>query len=91
MKVCAHYNLGPFDQHHMRADSIGQAASAFREQLRDHYGDLEGILDRTGEEHRPTMTINEQCADCNSRMNFHDYPMLAYSVGKRGGITKVFV
>lgn len=88
MKVCAHYNLGPFDQHFFRAPSMKAAVSEFRDQLRDYYGCLEGIIERTGDEHRPSISLYPQCDDCSAQMCFHDYPMAVYSVGPRNGIGK---
>ena len=91
MKVCAHYNLGPFNQHFMRCSTKAKALSEFREQLEIFYGDLEGILERTGEEYAPSISLYPQCDDCASNMCFHDYPMSHYRVGPRGGIRKEFV
>ena len=88
MKVCAHYNLGAFDQNYGRFDSAKQAVEFFREQLENFYGDTAGILDRTGEDHRPVVSLYPQCDDCASNMCFHDYPMSRYTIGVRGGIQK---
>lgn len=91
MKVCAHYNLGPFDQHFFRAASVGNAIDEFREQLEIFYGSLEGILDRTGEEYAPSMSLYPQCSECSAQMCFHDYPMRVVKIGPRGGVRKVAV
>lgn len=91
MKVCAHYNLGAFDQQYMRADSVKAALAEFRDGLvANYYGDLKGIVDRTGEDYAPTISFYPQCDDCNSNMCFHDYPMSRYQIGNRGGIRKVY-
>jgi hypothetical protein len=37
------------------------------------------------------MDLYPQCGDCDSAMNFHDYPMVRYELGQRGGIKKVAV
>jgi len=90
MKVCAHENLGPFQNVHFRADSIKQAVERFREDLEGVYGTLEGITERTGEDHAPALGVYPQCPDCDSQMNFHDYPLGLYRVGPRGGIQRMF-
>ena len=72
MKVCAHYNLGPFDRHHMRADSVKAALSEFRDGLvANYYGDLKGILERTGEDYAPRISFYPQCDECTTQMCFH--------------------
>ncbi|QNJ59254.1 hypothetical protein SEA_MRMIYAGI_40 [Mycobacterium phage MrMiyagi] len=91
MKVCAHMNLGPFKNHHERFESASDAVENFRESLEAFYGDLKGIVERTGEDYRPSLDLYPECSDCNSHMNFHDYPMTRYEVGNRGGIRKVIV
>lgn len=88
MKVCAHYNLGPFSQHFMRCATKGNALAEFREQLEIQYGSLDGILDRTGEDYAPSISLYPQCSDCNAQMCFHDYPMAVYTIGPRGGLRK---
>lgn len=91
MKVCAHYNLGPFDQHFGRFDSVKDAISEFRNSLDAFYGCLDGILDRTGEDYAPSISLYPQCDDCSSHMCFHDYPMSVYKIGPRGGIRKEMI
>lgn len=88
MKVCTHYNLGPFNQHFMRNSTKQKGLAEFREQLEIYYGSMEGILDRTGEEHAPSISFYPQCDQCSSNMCFHDYPMAVYRVGPRGGLQK---
>lgn len=91
MKICAHMNLGPYSNHHARFDTIADAVNTFRNELESFYGTLEGILDRTGEDNAPVVDVYPQCNDCDSHMNFHDYPMARYALGPRGGITKRYV
>lgn len=89
MRVCAHMNLGPHSHHHMVAATIGEAVQNFADSLEGYYGSLAGILDRTGEECAPALDLYPACDDCNSQMNFHDYPMARWAVGPRGGIRKL--
>lgn len=91
MKVCAHYNLGAFSQHHDKFDSIKNAVEFFRDSLESYYGDLSGILERTGEDCRPTMSLYPACDDCTDNMCFHDYPQSVFTVGPRGGIRREIV
>ena len=91
MKVCVHYNLGPFDQHYVSAASINEAVRFFRDSLESYYGELSGILERTGEDYAPAMNLYPYCKECTDNMCFHDYPMARYTVGPRGGIRKEFV
>lgn len=91
MKVCAHMNLGPFSHHHSVANTISEAVENFRDSLDAFYGDLSGILERTGEDNAPTLDLYPACDDCSAQMCFHDYPMSRYTVGPRGGIRKEFV
>ena len=89
MRVCAHMILGPFSHHHMVAATIGEAVQNFTDSLEGYYGDLSGILERTGEEYAPNLALYPACDDCNSEMCFHDYPMTRYVVGPRGGINRI--
>lgn len=89
--VCAHMNLGPFVHRHRTYWSIKNAVDNFRDHLEAFYGSLEGILDRTGPDNAPCVDLYPKCNDCNSEMNFHDYPFARYQVGPRGGIRKVNV
>lgn len=83
MKVCAHFNVTPFQHFHRRFGSIYEARRYFEDCLRELdpqpnvYGDL------------PTMDVALQCDDCNDVMNFHEFPRLRFSVGPRKAITKV--
>jgi len=83
MKVCAHFNVLPFQHFHRRFASIYEARRYFEDCLRELnpqpnvYGDL------------PVMDVYPQCSDCNDTMNFHDYQMWRFSTGPRNGITKV--
>lgn len=88
MKVCAHYNMGPFDQNFARRNSIKEVLAEFKESLSDYYGSIEGIIDRTGEEYAPSISLYPQCDDCASNMCFHDYPMSHYRITNRGSLRK---
>jgi hypothetical protein len=77
-KVCAHFNLSPFQHSHERFDSAKEAI----DYLRQH-----GDVDR-GDGERSSVSIYPQCSQCNSHMNFHDWPWLMYSMGPRGGIKR---
>ena len=92
-EVCVHANLGPFVHVHYRMynGGITAATKEFRRRLQNFYGDLNGIVDRTGEDYRPTVDIYPLCNDCNAEMNFHDYPAARYQIGNRGGISKVAI
>ena len=62
MKVCAHFNVTPFQHFHRRFGSIYEARRYFEDCLRELdpqpnvYGDL------------PTMDVALQCDDCNDVM-----------------------
>lgn len=93
--VCAHLNVGPHSNQHFVADSVSEAVSQMKSRLWNHYGSLDGILDRTGVDNAPTLHlyyVDSTYSDkCNSEMNFHDYPSAAWQIGPRGGIRKVYV
>lgn len=98
MFVCAHANLGPFTHSHFTANTIGEAVNKFKTELWNFYGSLDGILDRTGTDNAPCVDLYyydseaELYSDeCNSQMNFHDYPSARWQIGPRGGIRKVYV
>jgi len=91
IEVCAHMNLGPFTNAHGRFSTVWMAVESFKKELERFYGSLEGIIDRTGEDRAPCVDLFPQCPDCNSHMNFHDYPFARYQIGPRGGIRKVAV
>lgn len=84
MKVCAHISpgCGAFSMIHKRFDTIWLAVEYFKA-LTEH--DLMTVTEDT------VMDLYPQCDDCSSLMNFHDYPMVRYAVGPRGGIRKVIV
>lgn len=68
------------------ADTIAQALSIFTEAVedRDRYGSLDHC----------TLTMYHtgmEACECDSTMNFHDYPSVMYGVGKRGGIRREIV
>lgn len=88
MKVCAHINYGPFQNGHERFDSIGAALEFFREKVVDNRY-REGTTDDADGCY--TIDLNEQCDDCSSMENYHDYPMLRYDVGPRGGLRKAYI
>jgi hypothetical protein len=80
MKVCAHINYGPFNRGHERFDSVGSAVAYFaREIAGEDFG--------TGTDEQ-VMDLYPVCDDCDGAVNFHDYPMVRYSVGPRGGIRR---
>lgn len=89
MKVCAHMNLGPYQNAHFRADSTSEAIEFFKNSLVSIYGNTKNAY--TDNQEPPVMDIYQQCDDCDAMMNFHDYPMTRYEVGKFGGIKKVSV
>jgi hypothetical protein len=89
--VCAWMNLGPFSHHIYRYDSIGEAKREFKERLSNFYGSLDGIIDRVGVDYAPCLDLYPQCDECQTHMNFHDYPMSRYKIGNRGGLRKVSV
>lgn len=83
MKVCAWANLSPYQHVHKRFDSQAAGLKWFREYGRDvgwsNHGDPACI------------DFYPVCKDCQDGMNFHDYPMVRFEVGPRGGIRKVCV
>ena len=80
MQVCAHINYGPHNHGHKRFRTIADAVHYFgRDVAGEDYG--------TGTDEQ-VMDLFPQCPDCTSGMNFHDYPMVRYSVGPRGGIVR---
>lgn len=86
MKVCAHINYGPFNNGHERFDSIAEAVEYFRSKVAGvDYGTGLGSREYGDEQN---MDLYPQCSDCSSGMCFHDYPMVRYAVGPRGGIRK---
>lgn len=89
--VCAHMNLGPHMHVHRTFWSIRNAVNGFRDQLENFYGSLDGIIERTGADYAPTLDLYPRCQECNSHMNFHDWPMRRYQLGPRNGIRKVSV
>ena len=86
MKVCAHFCLSPYQHHHQRFDRIYEAVGWLWKYLIQ-----DGNLGPYDENYPVVMDLYPQCEDCNSQMNFHDYPMSRYQVGPRGGIRKVYV
>lgn len=81
MKVCAHINTGPHTNWHERFDSIADAVTAFRQVLDDT-----GV--RRGDGEHYTLDVFDQCGDCDSAMNFHDWPLVRFVLGPRGGIRR---
>lgn len=86
MKVCAHFCLSPYQHCHERFDSSAQAKAWLW-----NYLHCDGNLGPYDPEYPIVMDLYPQCSDCNSTMNFHDYPMTRYEVGPRGGIRKVCI
>jgi hypothetical protein len=82
MKVCAHFNITPFQRGHDRFDTIDKAVESFAEALKE-IDPQPNVYDQL-----PTMNVSAQCADCDSVSNFHEFPMWIFSTGPRGGITK---
>jgi hypothetical protein len=86
MKVCAHFNLSPYQHYHKRFDSIHAAKHWLWDYLIP-----QGNLAPYNPDYPVVLDVYPQCKDCNSQMNFHDYPMARYSVGPRGGIRKEMI
>jgi hypothetical protein len=84
MKVCAHYNYGPFAHEHERYHSIADALYGFTLLLA-----VVGV--DTGDGEHYTIDLYPQCSECDSQMNFHDYPMTRYQLGPRGGLARQYV
>lgn len=83
MKVCAHMFLSPYSSYHKRFDSAAQAKHWLWDYLYPQ-GNLAGY----DPDHPVGMNIYPQCDQCNSQMNFHDYPAYQFVVGPRGGISR---
>lgn len=86
MKVCAHFFLSPYQHYHRRFDSIADARKWLWEYLIPN-----GNLGPYDKDWPVGFDVYPLCEDCNSEMNFHDYPMARYVAGPRGGIKKVMV
>ncbi|QGJ92036.1 hypothetical protein SEA_KEELAN_72 [Gordonia phage Keelan] len=92
MKVCTHINGGSqyaYENQQKNFESISVARQAFRDSLYVRYADPKS------DNEMPVMDVyvladNETC-DCNSHMNFHDYPSKRFTVGPRGGVKEVSV
>lgn len=80
MKVCAHIQLGPFNREHKRFNTIRHAITYFT-------NEVAGIDFGTGTSEQ-SMWLNEQCPDCWSEANFHEFPIVIVQVGPRGGIVR---
>ena len=78
MKICAHFSVAPFEQYHVRLDSIAQAKQELRNQ---------GRIDSFGDGEKPSVWIAPQCSDCSSLMNFHEFATVL-ELGPRGGIRR---
>ena len=83
MKVCAHICVAPFQFVHERHDSVKSALASLREWDESTFGSHAGEP-----EEYPEMNLYPQCADCDSMMNFHDWPMATYRIGPRGGLRR---
>jgi hypothetical protein len=85
MKVCASINLGPFNHEAIMFTSIAEAVRYFR-------SEVAGIDYGTGTDEQ-VMDLYPQCKTsaglrCHSGATFHDWPMVRYAVGPRGGIAR---
>ena len=82
MKVCAHINGGPFQRWHERFASVALAVEAFRVSMAE-------LSVKTGDGEHYTLDLYPQCDDCDSAMNFHDWPMTRFQLGPRGGLQRI--
>ena len=80
MKVCAAINYGPFNHGHKRFDTI-------REAVRYFTNEVAGVDWGTGTDEQ-VMDLYPQCDDCTDGETYHDYPMVRYTVGPRGGVVR---
>ncbi|ANA87343.1 hypothetical protein PBI_KAMPE_111 [Gordonia phage Kampe] len=94
MKICAHINLSPYDHDHKRFDSVNEAKQYLYDAYHRH-----GLVDEGSkyypndyeQYHTACIDYYPQCDECDSAMNFHDYPMGRIVIGARGGIKNVSV
>jgi hypothetical protein len=85
MKVCASITLGPWNHESRMFDSIASAVGYFR-------SEVAGVDYGTGTDEQ-VMDLYPQCEQdsemrCSDRMTFHDYPMVRFAVGLRGGVQR---
>jgi hypothetical protein len=85
MKVCASINLGPFNHEAIMFENIAGAVEYFR-------SEVAGVDYGTGTSDQ-MMDLYPQCGTssglrCHASAIFHDYPILRYAVGPRGGIQR---
>lgn len=72
MKVCAHINLGPFNNVYQRFSSMKEAKEYFVNRIAGtDYG--------TGTDFQ-CMDLYPRCDSCSSAACFHDYPLARYEV-----------
>jgi hypothetical protein len=83
MKVCAHFNVLPFQHFHKRFDTIDKAQDYFEDCLKE-LDPQPNVYDQL-----PTMDVSAQCKNCDDMMNFHEFAMWRFTVGPRKGIVKV--
>jgi hypothetical protein len=86
MKVCAWINTGPFQNRNERFDSIAEAVDYFRREVADPCSRQGYCTDDNDGCY--VMDLYEQCDRCAPMMNFHDHPMVRYSVGPRCGLRR---
>ncbi|AEK10063.1 hypothetical protein FDH96_gp104 [Mycobacterium phage Rey] len=92
MQVCAHINYGPFTNGHETFPTMGAAVDFFRREVVDNpYLTTEFSEDSEYSDYGVMDLYPHDGCDCSDGMNFHDYPMVRYGVGRRGGLRRVAV
>lgn len=87
--VCAHIVTQPFQHERHRFGSIADAVAYFRRHVvASPYGAEPVPGEYPIMDLYPERDENGIACGCDSAMNFHDYPMVRYSVGPRGGIVR---
>jgi len=86
-KYCAHINLGPWNRMQRYFPTIGAAVDYFRSEIRgEDFGT--GTEDQVIDLYIAKDQHSDEKCECNESENYHDYPLVRYSVGPRGGVVR---
>jgi hypothetical protein len=92
-KYCAHFNVGDshFHEYFDRLDAIRAALTEYHDEFGFATTYANDLANGPQIIQQDCVNVNNSCEDCNSDMNFHDYPELRYVIGPRGGVQEVAV
>jgi hypothetical protein len=79
MKVCAHFNVAPFEHYHERFSTMDAAKRHLQEN---------GRFDSFSHGERPSVWLAPQCKECWDNANFHEFAVI-YELGPRGGLRRL--